>query len=249
MSENNVVDIEVSHLYLRDFKESRTLAPPDLAAISAAKRTASEYAANGMDCRFSLLIDDEEGAEGLEAEHQLIQQLYAAEGIQLQRIVNESSMVSFADNLISTIRPSYLAEMSDGIYLRYATGDRLLWAGENPALPRTVKQIFLDSVLADGEEIDDEYEQSSARFWVPLKLRHHNQWDFGCSLLTATWYLSRFGVDGFVENAEIPTRPKQLVNILSMNYLKSEAYATEILKLSGRKAVKKCAKNISYIFV
>lgn len=69
---------------------------------------------------------------------------------------------------------------------------------------------------------------------------------FGCSLLTAVWYLSRLGVDGF---ATSNVRPNRLVNILPIKYLKSEGFTFDLLKISSAARVRKAAERIEYILL
>ena len=147
------------------------------------------------------------------------------------------------------MRPNVLTMDRDQLYLNITTDDRLLWAEENLRPMKSIKRIFLEAVLdaeedGQGEETTDRHK---SRYWVPMRTHTPTGDVYSCSLLTAVWYLHRLGVEGFID--ENIGRPRQLVNILPVKYLKSEGIALDIINLCKATRIRKARKKIHYIFL
>lgn len=245
-----LLDIELCHVYLRDFLASRQLAKDDIDSIRRGQRRAEAFismdGANRV--RFSVMVDDEEGELSDEDHLDEIRELLAKHGISPDLLIYESWLSRFADELINNLRPNVVTKDQDCVFLNVATDDRLLWAEENLREMKSIKRIFLENVFNPEQDANtEEQDWDRSRFWVPLKIRNGEKTSYSCSTLTAVWYLHRLGVAGFVEQAI--ERPDELLNILPLKYLKTEGIAIDILNLSSATRIRKARKKIDYIFL
>jgi len=242
-----LIDIELCHVYLRNFRETGALTDRDVESICRGKRHADAAIRRSNRVRFSVMLDD--GAGGpTRGETKEIKRQIELHGVKLDQIVWESDLTQFAPSLIASLRSNYHSTLGDSDFLSIVTGDRYMWAEEEQPHARSIRDLFYDKLK--GKKIDDHflYNQCS-KFRVPLRVPDLNGGRiYSCPLLTAVWYLSRLGVSGFVHT---PGRPKAdaIVNVLAIEYLKNEAMAYEIIRLSSATRIKKCAKKIEYIFI
>lgn len=243
-----IYDIELCHIYLRDYLSNRKLNKDEEVSIDRALRRSEFLQSQGFKTTFSVMIDDEEGSLKEEGHLSEIKAELLAKGINVDTLIFESELDKYATPLIETIREHAVVKNNDEIFLNIATGDRLLWAQENLNEMKSIKRIFLETVQAQDEDENGDEISHRARFWVPLRERRmEGKHCYGCSLLTAVWYLHRLGVAGFCENGA--QKADQLVNILPIKYLKSEGVAIDILNLSSKTRIRKARKKIDYIFI
>jgi hypothetical protein len=245
-----LLDIELCHIYLRDFL-SNGLSPADVASIADARRRAELFVAGqcGNAVRFSVMVDDEEGAVDHSASLESIRDRIISLGITPSRLIYESSLIRYADALVESLRPNTVAIDGDHVYLNVATEDRLLWAEENLRETKSIKRLFLETIDEPGSVPPRAMaERNQARFWVPLRSgKAPSRTGYGCSLLTATWYLHRLGVEGFSDEAG--PRPDGLLNILPLKYMKNEGIALDILHLSATTRIRKARTRINYVYI
>ncbi len=244
-----LIDIEPCHIYLRSFKEQGGLTEGDIVSIDRAQQREKDCVANKHGFQYSVMVDDEEGNYSHDQDLKLIGTAIEGQGVALARLVYESSLARFAETLLASMRPNALTSDQDHVYLNIATDDRLLWADENLRQIKSIKRIFLETVQnPDPISPQQDGDRHSSRFWIPLRsIDPTGARIYSCSLLTATWYLHRLGVEGFVDQAQ--PRPNELLNILPRKYLKTEGIALDILNLSSRTRIRKARKKINYVFV
>ncbi len=251
-SNEMLTDIELCHVYLRDYMALKRLSEEDEASIAIAKERAAQILAQDPRNRvsFSVMIDDEEGILASREDLDAIRKAIEAHGITLGRIIFESELNRYGDVLIETLRPNVLAVDREHIYLNLSTEDRLLWADENLREMKSIKRIFLETVLSpEPESADDRGERHRSRFWVALRTQQSDgAFIYGCSLLTAVWYLHRLGVEGFCEEDGSP-RADRVLNVIPLKYLKSEGVALDLVNLSSATRIRKIRRKVDYVFV
>lgn len=246
------LDIELCHVYLREYMATRALADEDMASIALAKERGQAFLAADSRNRvsYSVMIDDEEGAVVDPDDLERIRSAIEAQGLAVDRIIFESQLDRYAETLIDSLRPNILTRDREHVYLNMATEDRLLWADENLREMKSIKRIFLETVLSpDPPSADDSGERHRSRFWVALKTEQPDGRPvYGCSLLTAIWYLHRLGVEGFGDD-DSSSRADRVLNIIPMKYMKSEGIALDLINLSSATRIRKIRKKIDYVFV
>lgn len=247
-----LTDIELCHVYLRDYMALNRLSDEDEASIAIAKERAAQLLAQDPRNRvsFSVMIDDEEGVLASREDLDAIRKAIEAHGVTLDRIIYESELNRYGDVLIETLRSNVLAVDREHIYLNLSTEDRLLWADENLREMKSIKRIFLETILSPEPDCaDDRGERHRSRFWVALRTQQSDgAFIYGCSLLTAVWYLHRLGVEGFCDE-DGPQRADRVLNVIPLKYLKSEGIALDLVNLSSATRIRKIRRKIDYVFV
>lgn len=246
-----LLDIEICHVYLREFLATGALADEDCETILRAKRAAADHlaASSANRVRFSVMVDDEEGEVAHPSHLDDIAAAIARHGITPDKLLYETVLGRYAEELIASLRPNVVMHDRDLAFLNVATEDRLLWAEENLRETKTVKRLFLESVLDTTTEMPAAQAEGRHRskFWVPLRERGAGGFIYSCPLLTAVWYLHRLGVEGFVDHPA--ERPDALLNILPLKYLKTEGVALDIINLSAATRIRKARKRIDFVFL
>jgi hypothetical protein len=239
-----LADIELGHFYLAQLLRER----PDvnLKYFERGIRRAQAIESSGWDVCYSILIDDlgdTFSEEQKRVGRQVIARTVADFDIGNCTIALESEFEGIAPILLETLRNNYVLTVDGASYLTLVSQDPFLWAQETLETPKSIKRMFLERLKGQTEFQEA---PSQSQFLVPI----HNPRDalrrFGCSLLTAVWYLSRLGVDGFATSS---VRPNRLVNILPIKYLKSEGFAFDLLKISSAARVRRAAERIEYILL
>ena len=241
------IDIEIGHPYLNDEFSVKSYFDEQGRFIERALKRRVHHLKSNAAVTFSLLIDDldvEIGENEKKAIINDIRELLYGKNIEHVNIQYESNLFPYAENLISTIREKYIQDFDKSQFLAITTEDPFLWAGGNFARPRTVKEAFFNKLSGNSNTYAP---PNQSQFLVPLWQPNAKFREFGCSLLTAVWYLRRLCVDGYCEKQILNPQISKLENILPQKYLKSEGFAIEIMRLSRSARVRKAAKKIEYI--
>lgn len=247
MSGRNV-DIELCHFYLGELLEG----PPEIDTefIERGVRRAAAYHASGDSVRFSVLIDDlgEPFTEGQKEQGiQFVRETLASSGVSEAEIFLESQMEIGAAVLLETLRNNYILTVEGESYLTIVSNDPFLWAQETLESPKSLKKLFVERLRGDSHV---PLRPSQSQFLVPLYTPSLVTRPYGCSLLTAVWYLFRLGVEGFeLDRSPNDEKPKRLVNILPVKYLKSEGFAMDIMRISSATRIRKATSRIEYILI
>ncbi len=242
------IDIELGHYYLADLLG--ITGDLDMRFIERGILRSKVHAQAGATIKYSVLLDDlgqnysdEEKILG----KNFIEKALKERNIEPVKIVFESQMNTWAQSLLDTIRENYLLDANDSIYLNISSQDPFLWASETLETPRSGKQIFMERLSG---KLEAPSLPSQSQFLVPMYVKSNIYRPFGCSLLTAVWYLHRLGVKGFSSSAPNTNQKNiSLLNILPIKYLKSEGFAIDILRLSSATRIKKATKRIEYIVI
>lgn len=240
----DLADIELGHFYLAHLlKESTEV---DSRYFEAGIRRGQEIQKGGWCVQYSILIDDL--GEGFSKEQKeigvsRIRELLEKFRIDVYKLALESEFLHFAPVLLETLRDNYVLTNDGTSYLTLVSQDPFLWAQETLETPKSIKRRFLEQLKAPTvfQGIP-----SQSQFLVPIHDPRNASRPFGCSLLTAVWYLARLGIDGFASGE---VRPSRLINILPIKYLKSEGFAFDLLKISSAARVRKAAERIEYILL
>lgn len=247
------VDIEVCHIYLKDFLQSPTpeLSQEEIRSVKFALDVEKLYHSKGYEVTFSMMVDDSDVISSPTNISQ-IKTLVEENGIKLNHIIYESKLNQFGNAFINSINKSFITKNEGNTFLNISTFDRFLWAEENLATQKSVKKIFLESIENSEENTFDTQQATtshSSRFWIPLKLNKQNTAYYTCPTLTAIWYLHRLKINEFTLYESDNEKPDFIISILPKQYLKSEAIAIELLRLSKIKRVSKSRKRIEYIMI
>lgn len=240
----DLADIELGHFYLPQLLR----APPDVSQkyVDRGVRRALAMESEGWSVRYSILIDDlgdTFSAEQKKTATDVIKQILTDSGIDKCHISLESQFEDAAPVLLETLRNNYVLTVDGASYLTLVSQDPFLWAQETLETPKSIKRMFLEQLKGRTEF---QATPSQSQFLVPIYNPRDTLRPFGCSLLTAVWYLARLGVDGFSKS---DVRPSRLVNILPIKYLKTEGFAFDVLKISSAARVRKAAERIEYILL
>jgi hypothetical protein len=240
----DLADIELGHFYLPQLLNER----PQInrSYFERGIRRARAIESDGWKVQYSILIDDLGDAfsdQQKKTGFEIISHALYDFGIVNCQLAMESQFIERAPILLETLRNNYILTVDGASYLTLVSQDPFLWAQETLETPKSIKRMFLEQLKG---KTDFQATPSQSQFLVPI----HNPKDvfrpFGCSLLTAVWYLARLGVDGF-STSDI--RPNRLINILPIKYLKSEGFAFDLLKISSAARVRKAAERIEYILL
>jgi hypothetical protein len=239
-----LADIELGHFYLAQLLSER----PDinLRYFERGVRRAQAMASTGWSVCYSVLIDDLGDAYSDEQKRigrQAIDRFLGDFGIKDCTVALESEFEKTAPILLETLRQNYVLTVDGASYLTLISQDPFLWAQETLETPKSIKRMFLERLKGRTEF---QAFPSQSQFLVPIHNPRNPLRPFGCSLLTAVWYLARLGIEGF---ATSDARPNRLVNILPIKYLKSEGFAFDLLKISSAARVRKAAERIEYILL
>jgi hypothetical protein len=241
------VDIELCHFYLGELLE-RPL-EIDVEFIQRGIQRAAIYGVSGDDVTFSILIDDlgeqftaQQKQEGIG----VVSDALNRSGVDA-KIYLESQMEVGAPVLLETLRDNYILTVEGASYLTIVSNDPFLWAQETLESPKSLKKLFVERLRGDTQM---PLRPSQSQFLVPLHTPSLATRPYGCSLLTAVWYLFRLGINGF-ELHQPPSheRTKRLVNVLPVKYLKSEGFAMDIMKISSANRIRKATSCIEYILI
>jgi hypothetical protein len=242
------VDIELCHFYLGELLEGPL--EVDSEFIQMGIQRAAIYRASGENVTFSILIDDlgeqftlRQKQEGIE----FIQDVLAKSGIGEARIYLESQLELRASALLETLRNNYILTVEGESYLTIVSNDPFLWAQETLEAPKSLKKLFVERLRGDPHA---PLRPSQSQFLVPLYTPSISTRSYGCSLLTAVWYLFRLGVEGFeLDSGPNDEKARRLVNILPVKYLKSEGFAMDIMRISSAARIRRAAGRIEYILI
>jgi hypothetical protein len=242
------VDIELCHFYLGELLEAPLKL--DTEFIERGIRRATAYQASGESVRFSVLIDDlgeaftgHQKQEGI----QFVRDALETSGVSEAEIYLESQMEPGASALLETLRNNYILTVEGESYLTIVSNDPFLWAQETLESPKSLKKLFVERLRGDSHI---SVRPSQSQFLVPLYTPTLTTRRYGCSLLTAVWYLFRLGVEGFeLDRSRNDEKPRRLVNILPVKYLKSEGFAMDIIRISSATRIRKAATRIEYILI
>jgi hypothetical protein len=242
---SHLADIELGHFYLAHLLEGKQ--EINLKYFRRGLRRAEAMKEDGWDIQYSILVDDL-GDVFSDQERAIasgvIRSALAECNITDCKITMESEFKEKALILIAMLRENYLITAEGGArYLALVTQDQFLWAQETLESPKSIKRIFLDRL---GGQTEIPGVPSQSQFLVPIHDPKDSLRPFGCSILTAVWYLVRLGVDGF---STLNVRPDRLVNILPIKYLKSEGFAFDLLRISSAARVRKAAERIEYVLL
>jgi len=240
----DLVDIELGHFYLPELLKERPDVNPKY--FERGIRRARAIESEGAVIRYSILIDDL--GDTFTAQQKSVGRAIIAGtlkdfGIESCYLAMESEFIGAAPILLETLRSNYVLTVEGASYLTLVSQDPFLWAQDTLETPKSIKRMFLDQLKGRTEF---QATPSQAQFLVPIYNPKDLVRPYGCSLLTAVWYLARMGVDGF-SNSNV--RPNRLVNILPIKYLKSEGFAFDLLKISSAARVRKAAERIEYVLL
>lgn len=243
-----IVDVELGHFYLPELLAEGPASGAGY--VDRGLRRADALRQAGATVRFSLLIDDlgeefsaDDRARGVD----LLRAELGKRGLDHVMIVNESACHAAAPTLLETLRGKYLLSADNASYFTVVSQDPFLWAQETLESTRSIKQMFLSRLRGRESAVPP---VTQAQFLVPLHTPGDVFRPYGCSLLTAVWYLARLGVEGFEHgNEPSPERADRLVNVLPVKYLKSEGFALDLIRISSATRIRKAAKRIEYVLI
>lgn len=257
-SENRVdFNIEYAHIYASDIngdlrKLQRNIERTNL-IVKSLRSQKKSYA-------LSVLIDDYSEDQD-EVELSQIEGIFADLGLIPDHIVMESAMAAQAHFLLETLPEKNLKKIGDEIVFQSESKD--IHFSQLVKDKRRYKSAFMERSQLGRNE----WEAKRQKEYLLLKEeRIHSNSDlllchtmgsvtrFSCPLLAACWYLARLGVEPFSSpvvrglDGNRPFVGQSLITVLPLGFLKVEATAMDLIRISRAKRISKCRKKVEYFF-
>ena len=247
------IDIELGHYYIKELRIDSLFSHYARYIERGVNRAQIYLQKGGATISYSILIDDMDIDVTNEEREQWLswaRDLLNTHKVGDCRIVFESWLYPLASIVMNNLRANYVFTDQECKYLSLVTQDPLLWAHETLVKPKPIKQAFLSRI--NDKSVNKFEKPGQSQFLIPLYTPNNSLRPYGCSLLTAAWYLNRLGVDEF-SIVESPLEPdqvaKRIVNVLPVKFLKSEGFAIDILNLASSTRIRKAAKKIEYLVI
>lgn len=234
------IDIELGHPNFSSEFDADCYFDNQERFFEAARLQANCGLQEGYGIRYSLLVDDLDTEISDNIRSKILLSLTSrleAEGFLGVSVEFESTLESCANKLIETLNEDHVLQINNRKYLCNRAFNMSYWNNDN--LVGTLSEFY--------DPKHDPEVHSNPQFIVPLNEPSAKHRKYGCSLLTAVWYLRRLGVVGFNEKLDRGINVKKLVNILPQKFLRSEAFALDILMLSKPRRVRNASKKIEYV--
>jgi hypothetical protein len=208
----------------------------------------------------SVLIDDySENQEDVHIPD--IENIFADLGLSPDHIVMESTMAGQAGSFMDLLSEKNLRREGNQIVFQSESKD--IHFSELLKDRRRYKSVFMEKSKLGKSE----WEEKQNKEYILLKeQRVHSNSDlllchtqdnitrFSCPLLAACWYLARLGVEPFASpviqrlSKNKPFIGSSLITVLPLEFIKVEATAVDLIRLSKTKTISKCRKRIEYFF-
>lgn len=224
------------------------------------KQVIRAYETKGLTYSLAVLIDDYTN-EAKSVDISDIRTSLRDAGLEPDYIVLESVMASVAEKLITSLPDKYLKyDNGRTMFLTQLSDPHI---DELTPLAKRYKTIFVERVTgrrSSDSHLDSELirsvqqnrTRSSSSIILSTGEGHTKR--YSCPLLAACWHLMRLGLNDFETPIQYASKHsnsmvgQRLISILPVEFLKVEATALELMKLSRSKTISKASRRVEYFF-